>query len=369
MVYRFAYPFRKLDRLFVALVIIPTLLSIVYFSLIASDVYISESRFVVRSPERRATAGLGLALAGAGFANSSQEANAAKAFVSSREALRRINGGGAFAAAYSRPSISLLDRFNPLGLSGAFEDLYKYYEDKVLLEADVTTGILTLRVRAYTSADAHGFNEQLLEMVEQTINNMNSRGRTDLVRFAQAEVNEAQERVREAGVRMTTYRNREGVVDPEMQATAQLAMVSKLQDELIATEAQLAQLREFTPRNPQIPVFENRLGTLRGAIRREISVLAGGSRSLAASAVEYEQLALEQRFAEQQLTAALASFQEARNDARRQQVYVERIAEPSVPDAPLQPRRLRGVLATFALGLVLWGVAAMLRAGIREHAH
>lgn len=368
MAYRFALPFRKLDRLFVALVIVPTLLSTAYFGLIASDVYISESRFVVRSPERKPSTGLGLALAGAGFANSGEEANAAEAFVSSREALRRINNEGAFASAYSRPSISLFDRFNPLGLSGSFEDLFKYYEDKVLLEADVTTGILTLQVRAYTSGDAHGFNEQLLKMAEQTINNMNSRGRNDLIRFAQTEVNEAQERVREAGVQMAAYRNREGVVDPEMQATAQMAMISKLQDEVIATQAQLAQLREFTPRNPQIPVFENRLDTLRAAIRREMSELAGGDRSLAAGAVEYEKLALEQKFAEQQLTAALASFQEARNDARRQQVYVERIAEPSVPDAPLQPRRLRGVLATFALGLVLWGVAAMLRAGIREHA-
>lgn len=368
MAIRLPPPIRKLDRLFVFLVLIPTLVSIIYFGFVASDVFISETRFVVRSPERKAPAGLGLVLAGAGFNNAGEEANAAQAFVESREALRRINDDNAFAKAYTRPAISLFNRFDPLGIDGSFEELYAYYADKVLLEADVTTGILTLQVRAFTPADAHRFNESLLRMSEQTINQMNLRGRGDLIRFAQFEVTEAQERARQAGVALAAYRNREGVVDPEMQATAQMAMISKLQDEVISTEAQLAQLREFTPRNPQVPVFENRLGTLRSAIRREMSALAGGDRSLAASAVQFEKLALEKEFSEKQLTGALASLQEARNEARRQQVYVERIAEPSLPDAPLQPRRMRGVLATLALGLVLWGVASMLRAGIREHA-
>jgi capsular polysaccharide transport system permease protein len=368
MAFRLSLPLRKLDRLFVGLVLVPTLLAIIYFGVVASDVYISEARFVVRSPERKAPVGLGLALAGAGFNNAGEEANAAKAFVESREALRRINTDEAFAKAYSRPAISLFDRFNPLGWDGSFEDLYQYYTDKVLLEADVTTGILNLQVQAYTPVDAHRFNERLLRMSEQTINQMNSRGRGDLIQFAEFEVTEAQERARKAGVELAAYRNREGVVDPEMQATAQMAMISKLQDEIISTEALLAQLREFTSRNPQIPVYQNRLGTLRTAMRREMSVLTGGDRSLAASAVQFETLALEKEFADKQLTAALASLQEARNEARRQQVYVERIAEPSVPDAPLQPRRLRGVLATLALGLVVWGVASMLRAGVREHA-
>jgi capsular polysaccharide transport system permease protein len=368
MAFRFPTRANRLDRLFIALVLIPTLLSAIYFGFIASDVYISESRFVVRSPERQAPGGLGLVLAGAGFNNAGEEANAAKAFVESREALRRINSADAFREAYTRPGISVFDRFDPLGLDGSFEKLYNYYLHKVVLEADVTTGILTLQVHGYTPADAHRFNERLLEMSEQTINQMNSRGRADLIRFAQFEVAEAQNRAREAGVAIAAYRNREGIVDPEMQATAQMAMVSKLQDEVIATETQLAQLREFTPRNPQIGAFENRLRTLRAAVRREMSALAGGNRSLADTAAQFEKLTLEQEFAGKQLTSALASLQEARNEARRQQVYVERIAAPSRPDAPVQPRRLRGVLATLALGLLAWGVASMLRAGVREHA-
>lgn len=368
MVFRLSNRFRRLDRLFFFLVVVPTLAAVVYFGFVASDVYISESRYVVRSPEKPAASGLGLVLASAGFSNAGEEAFAAKSFVESRGALADINRRGEFTKAYDNDRISIFDRFNPTGFSGSFEDLYKYYLTKVRVDGDVTTSISTLTVRAYTPDDAYRINSRLLEIAEQTINRMNQRGRQDMIRFAQVEVDDAQTRARAAGVALAAFRNREGVVDPEIQATAQMAMISKLQDEVIATQTQLNQFRAFTPQNPQIPSLENRLATLRGAIREQMGALAGGDRSLAASAVQYQKLFLEQEFANKQLTGALASLQEARNEARRQQVYVERIAQPNRPDAPLEPRRSRGILATLALGLVAWGIASMLMAGIKEHA-
>jgi capsular polysaccharide transport system permease protein len=197
---------------------------------------------------------------------------------------------------------------------------------------------------------------------------MNERGRGDMIRFASVEVDDAKDKAREAAVSLASYRNREGVIDPEVQATAQLEMISKLQDEMISTRAQLNQLRAFTPRNPQIPFLNNRLETLQREIKGQMGTLAGGNRSLAASAVQYQRLFLENEFAGKQLAASLASLQEARNEARRQQVYVERIVQPNLPDSPIEPRRLRGILATLALGLIAWGILSMLLAGIKEHA-
>jgi len=360
---------KNVNRLFAVFVIIPVFLAIIYFSLFASDVYISESKFVVRSPEKPSTGGLGLMLASTGaFSAASEESYAATAFVESRDALRAINTHGEFEKAFERPHIWFAERFNPIGHRGHFEDLFKYYSGHVKLESDATTSISTLTVRAFTPGDARRINEQLLRMTEDTVNHMNQRGRRDMIRFAQIEVNDAKDQARMSSRALAAYRNREGVVDPELEATSKLEMISKLQDEVITTRAQLAQLREFTPRNPQIPVLMNRSRTLDDEIRQQMGTLAGGNKSLAASSVEFQRLFLENEFADKQLTATLASFQEARNDARRQQVYVQRIAEPNLPDAPLEPRRMRGILATLVLGLVAWGIASMLVAGIKEHA-
>src|SRR5579884_2752132 len=150
---------RLRDRLFILTVVLPVLGAILYYGFFASDVYISESKFVVRSPDKPASTGLGVILKTAGFANAGDEIYAAQTYAASRDALRAINRNGDFEKAYSRPQISIFDRFNPLGLNRSFEQLYKYFQGKISLQNDSTTSITTLQVRAYTPQDARRFNE------------------------------------------------------------------------------------------------------------------------------------------------------------------------------------------------------------------
>lgn len=354
------------NLLFVLTVILPTAAAILYYGFIASDVYISESQFVVRSPDKPQTSGLGVILKTAGFSNG-DEIYSAQSYVLSRDALRAINRDGAFRNAYGNPTISVFDRFNPLGFDGSFENLYRYYRKKVSVEHDTVSSISTLTVRAFSPEQATKFNRQLLELAEATVNRLNQRGRQDLVRYAEAEVANATERSRVAGLNLARYRNASGVVDPEKQAAVQLQMVSKLQDEVIASRNQLMQLRAFAPANPQIPVLQTKIAGLTRDINSELNKVAGSSRSLSATAAQYQRLQVESQVADKQLAASIASLEDARNEAQRKQAYVERIAQPAVPDSPEEPRRFRGVIATFVFGLVAFGIISMLLAGIREH--
>lgn len=367
MISRFRDRLTRSNALFVGTVVIPTILSILYFGLLTSDVYLSESRFVVRSPDKPATSGLGVILKTAGFSNAGDEIYAAQSFVVSRDALRAVNRNDAFEKAYSRPSISLFNRYDPTGLFGSFEDLYAYYRGKVAVEHDNVSSISTLTVRAYTPEDARNFNRQLLEMAEATVNRLNERGRQDLIRFAQADVDDAKEKARAAASGLSRFRDVARVVDPERQATVQVQMISKLQDELIAARNQLLQLRAYTPQNPQIPVLQTKIQGLTREIDIELGKVAGGQRSLASSAAQYQRVLLESQVADKQLAGAIASLEEARNEARRKQAYVERIVQPNMPDDAVEPRRLRGIFGTFIFGLIAYGIISMLLAGMREH--
>jgi capsular polysaccharide transport system permease protein len=363
----FSLNFVRRHALFFAFVFLPTLAAILYFGFFASDVYISESKYVVKSPDKPSMSGLGAILNGAGFSNANEELHGAQTFAISRDALRAINHNGEFEKAYSNPTISIFDRFNPLGISNSFEELYKYFRTKVDVAVDNSTSISTLVVKAYTPQDAKRFNEELLELSEATVNKLNTRGRADLVRFAQVDVDLAKQQSRRAGLALSEFRNRARIVDPEKQAAVQLQMISKLQDDLIATKTQLLQLQQFAPDNPQMPVLRTKIANLTREIAAETSRMAGGSRSLASSASEYQRLQVESQVADKALASALASLEDARNEARRKQVYVERVVQPNLPDAPLEPRRIRSIIATFILGLVVWGVVSMLFAGVREH--
>jgi BexC/CtrB/KpsE family polysaccharide export inner-membrane protein len=224
-----------------------------------------------------------------------------------------------------------------------------------------------LSVRAFNPRDAYLFNERLLRLAEQTVNRLNERGRRDLIGFAQSEVDQAKYRSRAAASDLAAFRNRAGIVDPEKQAAVQLQMISKLQDELIGNRTQLAELVRVAPANPQIGSLRTRIASLQAQINQETGKVAGSQRSLAGSAAQYQRLLLESQFADKELAAAMTSLADAQNEARRKQAYVERIVRPNMPDYPTEPRPVRGILATFILGLVAWGILSLLLAGVREH--
>lgn len=348
-------------------VVVPTIISIIYFGFIASDVYVSESRFVVRSPDKPASAGLGLLLKTAGFSNSGDSAAVVSEYVRSRDALSSVNSDGLVRSAYTRGFISIVDRFNPLGWNGSFEKLYKYYREKVEVSQETSAMITTLSIKAFRPNDALVINQRLLAKAETIVNQLNNRGRRDLLEFAQSEVEVAKDQASRSSIALAKFRKRSGVVDPQEQAQVQIQMASKLQDELIATRSQLFQLKAFAPGNAQIPVLEAKAESLRSEISTELSKLTGGGNSLAGSAVQYQRLELEDQFAQKRLAAALTALAEAQNEAQRQQAYIETIVKPSLPDAPVEPRRIRGILTTLVLGFVAWAIASMLIAGVREH--
>jgi len=356
-----------INPLFMLTVVMPTALAIIYFGFIASDVYISEASFVVRTPDRPATSPLGLILKSTGFTSSSDEIYTTQNAVLSRDALHSLNAGGAFEKAYSRPDISIFNRFNPLGFSGSFEDLYKLFRSKVSIEREGAGSITVLTVRAYSAQDARQINEKLLEAAELTVNKLNERGRSDLIRFALREVEQSKVNAHAAARALAQYRSRANVMDPEKQAAIQLQFIAKLQDELIATQNQIRGLQEVAPRNPQIPVLQAKTDQLNKEIAAAGNDVTGNGRSLTSAAVQYQQLQLDNEVAAKQLAGALSSLDEARKEAQRKQTYVERVAQPNLPDIPLEPRRWRGVLSTLVVGIVSYMVLSMLLSGLREH--
>ena len=136
----------------------------------------------------------------------------------------------------------------------------------------------------------------------------------------------------------------------------------------LARQNGLEPVIELSPDNPQIPSLNSRVDALRKTIASEGSKVAGADGSLTSKSAAYDRLQLEKVFAERQLATALAALETARNEAQRKQLYLERLVQPNLPDKALEPRRLRSVLMVFALGLVLWGVASLVVASVKEHA-
>jgi capsular polysaccharide transport system permease protein len=348
-------------------VIIPTALAVIYFGLIASDVYISESRFVVRSPQRQLQSGLGALLQGTGFSRSQDDTYSVHDFILSRDALKELDDQLAVRKAYSSKAADFINRFPGVDWDDSFEAFHRYYRHNVTIDYDTVSSITILKVRAFAAEDSKKINDLLLKMGERLVNNLNDRSRQDLIKTAELEVAIGEEKVKRAATALAGFRNNQSVFDPERQSALQLQGVSKLQEELVSTETQLAQIQRVSPTNPQVASLKNRVDSLRRAIANETAKVAGGGSSLTSKSGAFERLALEKIFAEKQLGAALAALESARSESLRKQLYLERLVQPNLPDMAVEPRRLRSVLMVFVLGLVAWGVISLLVASIREH--
>lgn len=353
-------------RLFWLAVALPTSLAIVYFGLVAADVYISESRFVVRSPERQTASPLGMLLKGSGFTRSQDDSYSVQDYMMSRDALKSLDDRLDLRTAFAKGDA--LGRFPGLDWDHSFEKMHRYYQKKVVtLQLDSLSSIGTLSVRAFSAQDAQSINSELLQKAEERVNQLNERGRQDMIRFAGEEVAQAEEKAKRASLALADYRNKKGVIDPERQSAIPMQQIAKLQDALISSKSLMAQLQLAARDNPQIPVLRTRIQLLEAEIKNESQKITGGGLSLASKAADFQRLALEKEFADRQLASVMASLEQARNEARRKQLYLERIAQPSLPDAAMEPRRLRSIAAVFVLGLIMWGVLSMLIAGIKEH--
>jgi capsular polysaccharide transport system permease protein len=348
-------------------VITPTILACIYYGLIASDVYISESRFVVRSPQRQSQTGLGALLQSTGFSRSQDDTYSVHDFVMSRDALKELDEQIGVRKLYSSKDADFINRFPGLDWDSSFEAFHRYYQKRISVDYDTVSSISILTVRAFTAEDAKQINDLLLKMGERLVNNLNDRSRQDLIKFATQEVTVAEGKAKTAALALSSFRTTQSVFDPDRQSAIQLQGVAKLQEELLATEAQLNQIKRVSPNNPQVASLANRVATLRNTIATETSKVAGGGASLTSKSANFERLVLEKGFADKQLASALTSLESARSEAERKQLYLERLVQPNLPDKALEPRRIRSIFMVFAVGLMAWGVVSLLVASVKEH--
>ncbi|WP_373740496.1 capsule biosynthesis protein [Neisseria sp.] len=359
---------RKPGISFWLIVVLPTLLSVLYFGLVASDRYVSVSSFVIRSPQKSTSVtGLSAFLQNVGFSRSSDDSYIVHQYMLSRDAVAQLDKSMKIADKYGSGNVDFISRYNTFGFNGGLEGLYDYYQNKVLIDTDSTSSISTLTVKAYTAKDAHDINVRLLTLAEALINRLNARARQDMISFSEKEVEKAAANVNEISDQLREFRAQNKIFDVDQQSKLRLQLISKLQDQHILVQNQLSQLKAVTPENPQIPILEEKERNLRKDISKETNSALVGSSSLNDKAAGYERLILQKEVASKELAAALATLEQNKNEAQRKQLYLERVSNPMVPDDAIEPKRIKGILSTLVLSLVIWGILTLLTAGVKEH--
>src|SRR5215831_3896530 len=365
---RFRRLFRYFNPWFWAIVGLPTLIAGVYYFGIASDLYLSEARFIVRSPKQVQTSGLGALLQSTGLGRAAEDTSAVQDFIMSRDAVRKLEQKDDLRAVISRPEGDFVTRFpGILFWRKDFEALFLRYDHFVSVETDTSTGVTALRVKAYRPEDSHVLAAALLSYGEQLINELNERSRRDALETARREVDRAEQRIAEVQTELTAYRVKQKMLDPKSASSGVLELIGQMNAAQATARTQLGELLNNSPNSPQIPLVKTRIASLRKLIDEERAKLSGENDSVVAALTEYERLNLQRELAEKALASAFTSLEAARLEAQRQQLYLETIAQPNLADYPLYPRRIVWFITVAATCMLAYGLAWLLVANVREH--
>lgn len=351
-------------------VVLPVLVSAIYFFGIASNQYVSESRFVIKAPNQRSgqISTFANLIQTTGLSGGQEQSNQVIDYVRSRSALQALSKEVPLGKIYSNDSADFFSRFPKPWQQDAREDLHDYYREKVVIDRDADTGLVVLRAIAFDPKDAARINESLLRQSETLVNELNARARVSAISESESRVREAEARAMAARKAMASYRNRAELVDPLKQAGGIVEIANRLITERAALEAQLSTLRRVTPDHPSIGALRERIASLTHEIDQQTARIVGGANTISGKLPAYEALALEQELSSQLVMLARASLEQARAESLKQQFYLERVVDPNVPDLPEYPHTWRNLLTILGFALCLYFIAWMFVVGILEHA-
>ena len=341
-------------------VVAPTLAALVYFGLIASDQYVSEAQFTVIGGEIQAGGGSGdlfSAATAVPVAAIVQDTQIVSAYLESRAAVEALQAKLDLRKLYGAPAI---DRFSRFPADETAEELVRYWRKMTSTQIKMPSGIIDLRVRAFTPESARRIAEAAVELGERLINDINARMQQDAVASAETELKRAADRLAAARAQLEQARNEEGVLDASRAADALDKLLTDVRGATLAMQQEYqALLRAVNESSPQMKAMRARIDAGRAQIldlESKLTATRGGAaKSLSSSMTRFAALDLERQIAERLYSGSAATLELARLASENRLMYLKTFVLPGTPEEPLYPKRVLMIALVAACGGALWG--------------
>ena len=353
---------------FLLLVVLPAAGITFYFAFLAADQFTAEARFAVRNAEVDGTPIVGeKGSSGSLPAVGSQDADVIASYIRSRTIIDDLSKTIDIRAIFARPEADFWAR---LPNDATKEDVEAFWLKMVGTYIENSSGIVTLKVRAFRREDALQLAQAILLVSETLANSLSARARADTMRRAQTEVQRADVQMRDALGELGRYRDTEGFIDPVKTATDTGKLLAQVLGEKIRLETVLYAGKQTNPNSPTLPPLQAQLAGIDQQIVKLRGQLTGGearNRNLAASLVRFEEIEVRRQFAETMYTFARNGLDRARQAAERQSIYVSVFVPPTLPQEYSYPSRFTfSILAGVTL-LIMWSIGAMIWASVLDH--
>lgn len=366
-----------------ALVALPVVLATIYYVFLASSVFTSESRFVVRSTVEASPLDLGSELSGkdggksigglsgglggglgnlAGAADGltggsqagMQDPFVVSSYMMSPEITNLLDRDGWLRRQFSSTTI---DYWSRLDEHASQEELFAYWRRHVTAAVDRRSNTLQLRVRAYSPEIAQEIATRALGLAERMIAEITRRQREDTLALAKAEVVGAELRYEKSSLKLQQLRRTTRIVEPAQETKAAATTLLRLIYERIRARTELLTLERLAGNNaPGRAELLAAISALDAQIKEANGRLTGDSdgKSVLSAVASLEELELERRFAQGMLTVATNVFDRARREAEHRSSFLLVYLEPTRPVESREPNVWASIAFVAALAGIAW---------------
>ena len=349
-----------------AFILLPTLLAGLYYTMIATPMYATQSEFVIQQADAPQAGGMGGLFSGTGFATS-QDSITVQSYLQSRDAMLRLNAEHDFIGHFSAPGIDLLQRLDE---NASNEAAYEVYRKHVSIGYDPTEGIIRMEVSAASPEKSREFSQALINYAEEQVDNLTQRLREDQMAGAISSFEDAEAKMVAAQSRVLDIQEQLGVLDPASETSGLMTQVTQFEVQVAEKRLQLEQLLD----NPQ--PNEARVSGVRGDIARLQSLIAdlrgqmtesnAGAGSLASISGQLSMAQVDLETRTMMMQEALQQLESARVEANRQVRYLSLGVSPVPPDEPTYPKPFENTLLAFLIFAGIYLMVSLTVSILRE---
>ena len=303
-----------------------------------------------------------------GLTASTEDSYMVAAYVRSRACVDEVSRALNLVELFRRPEA---DFFARLKANPSPEELTRYWDDMVSAYVDPPSGIITVSVSAFRREDALAIAQVILKASEKVANDISVRAREDVMKLAQKEVGNSEDRVMASLKELRAFRESAGFIDPKLTAES----VSRILQDLVAQRIRLqteyeVSSRAMSPEAPTLQSLKSRLDQLELQIADEKAKLTSHSKdpnALANLLPKYEELLMRSTFASRLYGLAADGLERARLRAEAQTIYVNVFVPPALPQEALFPERFASSALIAVALLIVWGIVALVAALVEDH--
>lgn len=350
--------------------LLASLLSVLYWGIIASDRYISEAHVIIQSTKMDTSQSLDLGSMISGMPSiGGGEQLLLRDYLLSVDMLKILDAKLDLRSHYSDRHRDLLSRMwrkdEPL------EEFYDYYLTRVSIEYDDYAGVLVIQAQAYDAETAHAIATTLVDAGEAFMNQLAQRLAQEQVDFLNEEIQAIKADTFAARQELLNFQNKNNLVSPQATTENIAGVINGLEAKLTDLQTQrVAMLGYLMPNSANVTELNLQIGAVEQQIAREKARLTSTSTSgktLNRVLEEYQRLEMNAEFSQDVYKTALAALEKGRFEASRTIKKMSVLQLPTYAEFPLEPRRFYNSFVSVLVILIVNGITHLLAAIIRDH--